>query len=176
MTTKQFYRWLKVRHSDTYGPARLESTKRLLQSNDLLPKYSQRIEGEDVALFITTALLAPTFRFSSDGASFLKIIKSLTQAQEGNIYSLLKLILTDYSVLLTVDELVIDLSTGNTLVRFVEGKKQYLLTKDLDLNKPGLRSFAILSKKHLKEIFIRLQQNEAEGAQISKKELEKILN
>ncbi len=167
----EFYRWLDVRHRDTYGAARLDSTKRLLQRHDLLPKYNETIEGEHVALFITTALLSPSFRYTKNGDQFVACLDHLVRQNESNLFSLLKLCFKDFCYLRTIAELTIDLSTGNCRVSYTDGTNQLILTKGLDLSKPGLRTFAIISREHLKDIYVRLLQGDQEGGQITSVEI-----
>ena len=168
MTTIQFFKYFKYAHSDTYGPGRLDSTKKLLQRHDLIPKYSERFEPEHVAIFLTTAILAPGFRLSRDGDEFVHILKQIITSKENNIYALLKLILTDYSVLRNIENIIIDLSTGTSQINFTWGETQTLYTIQYSYPKTGLRSFAILDQEHLKGIYCRLIQNEQDGGLIKK--------
>ncbi len=122
---------------------------------------------EHVALFLVTALLAPTFRFSSDGKQFILALRALVEQKQDNLYSLLKLAFKDYTFLRQMDQIIIDLSSGNATIFYLDGRREMVLTKSIDLSKSGLRSFAILDRDHLKEIYLRLLQNEDKGGQVS---------
>ncbi len=178
MTTADFFRWLHVKHRETYGPGRINSTKKLLQENGFIPKYKNPLAGEHIALILCTLILAPTFRLTREGADFVKCLYAIRKSRERNIFSFLKWCLEDVPTLNKLDAVFIELTSANGYAKFNDGSRQDIFTTDFPDGhfKRGIKSFAFISGEHLKEIYVRLNQEVMKGGQIDQHEYQGILS
>ena len=169
MTTADFFRWLHIKHRETYGPGRIHSTKKILQENGFIPKYKDLLAGEHIALILCTLILAPTFRLTREGADFVKCLCVIRESNEKNIFSFLKRCLEDESTLNSIEVVFIELTSANGFVKFKDGTQRKIMTTDFPDGhfQRGIKSWTVIEGDHLQEIYRRHKDPIQSGGLIS---------